>query len=133
MRIKPAKPASGLAIRNAFQYAAMELSIGAQHSPSLGKPGGEMCFEFSEGSTSPTVRPMDSVFFKNTFGRSVCFSLAPLWDATLYDEFEIIAANIDPEREFEELSSFRTDLTHLVALMNKRLGLWAKDHSMVAV
>ena len=129
MIIKPAKPASGLAIRNAFQYAALGILGDQRYALSHERRRGEMRFDFSNGSESPAVSHAegDSVRISNTRGKTVRLSLVPVRDEHLYEEFEIVAADILRDFEYDRLSDFEDELAYLTSLMNKRLAMWGVE------
>jgi hypothetical protein len=129
MLVKPAKPASGLAIRNAFQYAAIEILGDKRYVSSHEQPRGFMRLEFSEDKDSPalTYGTGDSVRISNSKGKTVRLALIPVQDEQLYEEFEILARDVSSESEYDVLCEFEVEIIQLISKMNRRLSMWVKD------
>ncbi len=138
MIIKPVKPASGLAIRNAFQYATLGMLGDKRYTKSHEEPRGQMIYDFSSKRKAKEKKPLitpdtgDSVRISNAAGKTVRISLVPLRDNKLYKQFQILAVGVSREFEYTKLEAFGSELDELIALMNKRLSMWGKDSSEAA-
>ena len=130
MIIKSAKPASGLAIRKAFHYAATEM-LGEKRYISSHEIRRGVCLDFSRNSDWPTLTypEGDSVRINNARGKTVRISLVPLTDGVSYEEFAILAEDVEREFVFDLLADFKNELNQLSLLMINRLSMWPKKES----
>ena len=135
MIVKPSKPASGLAIRNAFQYATLEILGNERYADSYEEIEGEVVVSFSEDGDCRTAKPRgDSVLIKSSKGRSegtiARVTLTALHDEELYAEFEITTHGIEAEvghpNPVSLQENFIVELVAVAKMMNKRLAMWSK-------
>ena len=112
MEIQTVKPAFGIAIRNAFQYAAMALAVKDTYKPSHELRGGKMMFTLSQGSAPPVFKHQkgDSVLVENSLKERIRLVLVPVWDEEAYETFEIRAKFDDPHEIFQNELDFISEM-----------------------
>ncbi len=121
------KPRSGLAIRNAFRYAAQEM-LGDKYERSHELREG-VCVDFTADAEKPTQSQLtgESVRIRNGRNRTVRITLVPLDDEKEYSEFCIVAEDGHRAAGFNEFRDFQSELLTLAKEINRRFGLWVSE------